>query len=388
MPGAIYAIVALILAFFGYRHDLPLTLRSALYPLVGDRIHGPIGHAIDIFAIIGTIFGVATSLGLGVLQVNSGLSYLFGIPEGTTTQIVLIIAITCLATLSVATGLEKGIRRLSEINLLLALLLMLVIITLGPTVLLLQMFVQNTGGYLSGIVDKTFNLYAYESNNWIGGWTLFYWAYWLSWSPFVGMFIARISRGRTIREFICGVLFVPSLLTFIWMTVFGNTAIDAVMHRGAMELTVIVQDDTSLTLFKFLELFPLSEMLSMIAVMMVVIFFVTSSDSSAMVIDILASGGAVDAPMWQRVFWSSLIGVVAMALMLAGGLQALQAAMIASALPFSVVLMFSVYGLLKALSLDATKKESLTQTNLAPIYAGSKNVTWQHRLNNLVHFSA
>ncbi|MGI9274930.1 MAG: BCCT family transporter [Endozoicomonas sp.] len=382
---AIYAIVALILAFFGYRHDLPLTMRSALYPIIGDRIHGPIGHAIDIFAIIGTVCGVATSLGLGVMQVNSGLNYLFDIPVGTGTQVVLIIAITALATLSVATGLDKGIRRLSEANLLLALLLMLLIITLGPTVLLLQMFVQNTGGYLSDIVNKTFNLYAYESNNWIGGWTLFYWAFWLSWSPFVGMFIARISKGRTIREFITGVLFVPSFLTFIWMTVFGNTAIDAIMNLGANELSTIVHQDTSLTLFKFLELFPFSEALSLIAILMVVIFFVTSSDSSAMVIDILASGGATNAPMWQRTFWSSMIGVVAMALMLAGGLQALQAAMIASALPFSIILMFSTYGLLKALAIDTAKKESLVQTNLAPSF-GHKPIPWQSRLNNLVHF--
>ena len=383
---AIYAIVALILAFFGYRHDLPLTLRSALYPIVGEKIHGPIGHTIDVFAIIGTIFGVATSMGLGVMQVNSGLNYLFGLPEGTATQIILIIGITCLATISVATGLEKGIRRLSEVNLLLALLLMVVIILFGPTVLLLQMFVQNTGGYLSGIVDKTFNLYAYESNNWIGGWTVFYWAYWLSWSPFVGMFIARISRGRTIREFIVGVLFVPSLLTFIWMTVFGNTAIDAIMHQGASALSDTVQSDTSLALFQFLELFPFSAFLSLVAVLMVVVFFVTSCDSSAMVIDILASGGATDAPMWQRVFWSAMIGVVAMALMLAGGLQALQAAMIASALPFGIILMFSVYGLLKALAIDVVKKESLSQTNLAPASSGQKQIAWQQRLTNLVHF--
>ncbi|MCH9690697.1 MAG: choline BCCT transporter BetT [Gammaproteobacteria bacterium] len=383
---AIYAIVALILAFFTYRHDLPLTLRSALYPLIGDRIHGPIGDSVDIFAVIGTIFGVATSMGLGVMQINSGLGYLFDIPVGTSTQVILIIAITCLATLSVATGLEKGIRRLSEANLLLALILLLVVMTLGPTVLLLQTLVQNTGSYLSNIVDKTFNLYAYKSNNWLGGWTLFYWAYWLSWSPFVGMFIARISRGRTIREFIVGVLLVPSLLTFIWMTVFGNTAIDAILHHGATELSATVQNNASLALFKFLEMFPFSGLLSLIAILMVVIFFVTSADSSAMVIDILASGGATETPLWQRVFWSVTIGVVAMALMLAGGLQALQAAMIASALPFMVVLIFAIYGLLKALALDVAKKESLTQTNLAPATSENKHIAWQHRLSNLIRF--
>ena len=382
---AIYAIVALILAYFGYRHDLPLTLRSALYPIIGDKIYGRIGDAIDIFAIIGTVFGVATSLGLGVMQINSGLNYLFDLPVSPMTQIVLIISITALATLSVATGLEKGIRLLSEANLLLALMLMVLIVSLGPTVLLLQMFVQNTGGYLSGIVDKTFNLYAYEGNDWIGGWTLFYWAFWLSWSPFVGMFIARISKGRTIREFVTGVLFVPSGLTFLWMTVFGNTAINAIMNDTAGELATVVQNDASLALFSFLELFPFSNLLSLIAVLMIVIFFVTSSDSSAMVIDMLASGGKDHTPLWQRVFWSVLIGVVAMSLMLASGLQALQAAMIASALPFSFILMISTYGLLRALAIDATKKESLTQTNLAPSMS-HKPVPWQNRLNNLVHF--
>ena len=382
---AIYAIVALILAFFGYRHELPLTLRSALYPMIGDKIYGVIGDAIDIFAIIGTVFGVAVALGLGVMQVNSGLNYLFSVPVSTLTQIILIISITALATLSVATGLDKGIRRLSEANLILALMLMVLIICLGPTVLLLQMLVQNTGGYLSGIVDKTFNLYAYEGSEWIGGWTLFYWAFWLSWSPFVGMFIARISKGRTIREFVTGVLFVPSGLTFLWMTVFGNTAINAIMNDAAGDLANVVQHDASLALFSFLELFPFSNFLSFIAVLMIVIFFVTSSDSSAMVIDMLASGGHEHPPLWQRVFWSVLIGAVAMALMLAGGLQALQAAMIASALPFSFILIISAYGLLRALAVDATKKESLNQTNLAPSMS-QKPVSWQTRLNNLVHF--
>ena len=363
---AIYAIVALILAFFGYRHGLPLTLRSALYPVIGDKIHGPIGHAVDIFAILGTVSGVATGLGLGVSQISAGLNYLFGFPITPLNQIILIVAITALATLSVATGLDKGIRRLSEANLLLALLLLIMITCLGPTVLLLQMLVQNTGSYLSDIVYKTFNLYAYEPTDWIGGWTLFYWAFWLSWSPFVGMFIARISKGRTIREFITGVLFVPTGLTFIWMTVFGNTAIDQIMNHNATELGAVIQQDVSLALFKFLEFFPFSNVLSFVAVIMLVVFFVTSSDSSAMVIDMLASGGDNKAPVWQRVFWSCVIGAVALALMLAGGLKALQAATIASALPFSIVLLMSTYGLIKALNIDATKKESLAQTTLNP----------------------
>ena len=382
---AIYAIVALILAFFGYRHNLPLTLRSALYPMIGDRIYGIPGHAIDVFAILGTIFGVATALGYGVLQVNSGLNYLTGVDISTQTQVVLIVVITALATISVATGLDKGIRRLSEANLLLALMLLVMVVLLGPTVLLLQMFVQNTGAYLSDIVGKTFNLYAYEPTDWLGGWTLFYWAWWLSWSPFVGMFIARISRGRTIREFVTGVLFVPTGLTLIWMTAFGNTAINMIMNRGMAELGQAVQTDVPVALFRFLEYFPFSTALSMIATAMVVIFFVTSSDSSAMVVDMLASGGNSKTPIWQRVFWSVLIGVVAMVLLLAGGLQALQTVTIASALPFSIVLLVSAYGLLKALAVDAAKRASLEKTTLTP-KVGHKPIPWQNRLATMVSF--
>lgn len=382
---AIYAIVALILAFFGYRHNLPLTLRSALYPVLGDRIYGVPGHIIDVFAILGTIFGVATALGYGVLQVNSGLNYLFGFEIDTQTQVILIVIITALATISVATGLDKGIRRLSEANLLLALMLLVMVVLLGPTVLLLQMFVQNTGGYLSDIVNKTFNLYAYEPTEWLGGWTLFYWAWWLSWSPFVGMFIARISRGRTIREFVTGVLFVPTGLTLIWMTAFGNTAIDMIMNQGRSSLGQAVKTDVSVALFKFLEYFPFSHVLSMISIIMVVIFFVTSSDSSAMVVDMLASGGNSKTPVWQRVFWSSLIGIVAMVLLLAGGLQALQTVTIASALPFSIVLLVSAYGLLKALAVDAAKRASLERTILTP-KVGHKPIPWQSRLATMISY--
>lgn len=382
---AIYAIVALMLAFFGYRHHLPLTLRSALYPIIGERIYGIPGHTIDVFAILGTIFGMATALGYGVLQVNSGLHYLFDVGITTRAQVLLMVVITALATISVATGLEKGVRRLSEANLLLALMLLVMVVLLGPTVLLLQMFVQNTGGYLSDIVGKTFNLYAYEPTEWLGGWTLFYWAWWLSWSPFVGMFIARISRGRTIREFITGVLFVPTGLTLIWMTAFGNTAIDMIMNQGRVELGQTVATDVPVALFLFLEYFPFSNVLSVIAIIMVVIFFVTSSDSSAMVVDMLASGGNSKTPVWQRVFWSGLIGVVAIVLVLTGGLQALQTVTIASALPFAVVLLVAAYGLLKALAVDAAKRESLEKTTLTP-KVGHKPIPWQNRLATMVSF--
>ncbi len=382
---AIYAMVALILAFFGYRHHLPLTLRSALYPIIGERIYGMVGHTIDIFAILGTIFGVATALGYGVLQVNSGLSYLFDVAVSIRVQVMLIIAIMALTTVSIATGLDKGIRRLSEANLLLAMMLLIMVVLLGPTVLLLQMLIQNTGGYLSDIVGKTFNLYAYEPTDWLGGWTLFYWAWWLSWSPFVGMFIARISRGRTIREFVTGVLLVPTGLTLVWLTAFGNTAIEMIAHQGVTDLGQTVASNIPIALFNFLEYFPFSNLLSMIAMAMVVIFFITSADSSAVVVDMLACGGNSKTPTWQRVFWSALIGSVALVMLLAGGLRALQTITIATALPFSMILLVSAYGLLKALAVDATKKASLAKTTLTP-KVGHNPIPWQNRLATLVCF--
>jgi len=380
---AIYAVVALVLAFFSYRHGLPLTLRSALYPLIGNRIHGPIGHAVDIFAILGTVLGVATSLGLGVAQINSGLNHLFGVPVGVTTQIILII-ITCgLATISVASGLDKGIRILSETNLVLAAVLLLFVLVVGPTVFLLQTFVQNTGAYLSDIVNKTFNLYAYEPTDWIGGWTLFYWGWWIAWSPFVGMFIARISRGRTIREFVTGVLLVPAGFTLFWMTVFGDTAIHMILVDKVQGFAEVVDADSSLALFAFLEQLPWSGLLSIIAIAMVAVFFVTSADSGALVVDLLASGGSDRTPVWQRIFWSLLMGAVAIALLLADGLKALQTATIASALPFSVILLLSLWGLFKALKLDATKRgiryQSLTLSR--PARGGQ---SWERRLRNMV----
>jgi choline/glycine/proline betaine transport protein len=353
--------------------------------LIGERIHGPIGHAVDIFAILGTVFGVATSLGYGVLQINSGFHHLFGLPVGTMVQIGLIVAITALATLSVVTGLDKGIRRLSELNLALAAILLLLVLVLGPTVYLLQAFVQNTGSYLSEIVSKTFNLYAYEPTDWLGGWTLLYWGWWMSWSPFVGMFIARVSRGRTIRQFISGVLFVPAGFTLLWMTVFGNGAIHMIMQQGLTSLAETVGQDSSLALFAFLEQFPFSSVLSMLAVLMVVVFFVTSADSGSLVVDMLASGGSNHTPLWQRIFWASSIGVVAIALLLADGLSALQTATIASALPFSVILLASMWGLLKALHLDATKRVLRHQTSGHTRQARSPG-GWQRRLRNMVMF--
>ncbi|AUL47496.1 choline transporter [Bordetella trematum] len=379
---AIYAVVALILAYFAYRHGLPLTLRSALYPILGDRIFGPIGHAVDIFAIIGTVLGVATSLGLGVTQINAGLNFLFDVPISIPVQVILIVVACGLATLSAASGVDKGIRILSEANMVLAVLLVLFVLLLGPTVFLLQAFVENVGVYLSGIVGRTFNLYAYDQTDWIGGWTLFYWGWWIAWSPFVGVFIARISRGRSIRQFIGGMLLVPSGFTFFWMTVFGDTAIYQILTGSAPGLGDAVRSDSTLALFVFLENFPWTSMLSAFCVLMVLIFFVTSADTGALVVDMLASG-VDDAPVWQRVFWSILMGALAIALLLADGLQALQTATIASALPFSVIILVALYGLLKALRLDSAKRRlRYRQTSRGAVRAQPES--WQRRIRNMV----
>jgi len=380
---SIYAIVALILAYFSFRHGLPLTLRSALYPMLGDRIYGPIGHAVDVFAIIGTVFGVATSLGVGVAQINTGLNYLFGIPVGVSVQVLLIILACGLATISAASGLNKGIKILSELNMILAILLMLFVMLVGPTVFLLQTFVENTGVYLSGMVSRTFNLYAYSPNDWIGGWTVFYWGWWISWSPFVGVFIARISRGRSIRQFVGGVLLMPTGFTFMWMTVFGDTAIHMIMSEGMSDLAETVSNDATVALFVFLEQLPWSALMCTIAVAMVLVFFVTSADSGALVVDQLASGGAENPPVWQRIFWSVLMGAVAIVLLMADGLSALQTATIATALPFSVVLLFSIWGLFKALKLDSMKRQ-LRSRSLSRGSASVSAESWQQRLRNMV----
>lgn len=378
---AMYAIVALILAYFAFRHDLPLTMRSSLYPLIGDKIYGPVGATIDVFAVLGTVCGVATSLGLGVLQINSGLNYLFDVPVSATVQVILVVVTTILATVSVILGLDVGIKRLSEINIGLAVILLLGILAIGPTVYLLQAFMQNTGAYLSDLVYKTFNLYTYNPTDWIGGWTIFYWGWWLSWAPFVGLFIARISRGRTIREFVIGAMMGPTLFTLFWMTVFGNSGIDLILNQGIASLGAAVQADSSVALFKFLENFPASSILSFVAVIMIMVFFVTSADSGALVVNTLCAHGNDNTPALQRSIWTTFIGLIAIVLLLAGGLSSLQTAAIASALPFSVGLLFAMWGFWRALSLDVKKRDAmLFQSTAAP------SISWQERLNNLLAY--
>lgn len=382
---AIYAVVALILAYFSFRHNLPLTLRSALYPLIGERIYGWPGHIVDIFAVISTIFGVATSLGLGASQINSGLAYLFDIEVNNTNQIMLMAGIIFIAVISVVSGLDKGVRRLSEANMILAISLLVFVLVLGPTVFLLKAYLQNTGAYLSDIVRNTFNLFVYDKSDWIGGWTIFYWGWWLAWAPFVGLFIARISRGRTIREFVFGVLLLPTAFTLFWMTVFGNSAIELVFDQNQVQLGEMVSENSSVALFVFLEHFPFPEFLAFIAILMVVIFFVTSCDSGALVVDMLCSYGNNNTPVWQRIYWAVSVGVVAAILLAAGGLNSLQTMTIAAALPFAVILLIAIVGLMKALRVEAYKRESL-QMNVVATQPELHSEGWKGRLENIVNY--
>ncbi len=379
---AIYAVVGLSLAYFGFRHNLPLTIRSALYPIIGDKIYGPIGHIVDIFAVLGTMFGVATSLGLGVLQINAGLNYLFDMPESIVVQVSIISGITVLATASVVAGLDAGIKRLSELNLTLAIILLLFVLIAGPTLFLFQSLVQNTGTYLNELVTRTFNIYAYDPTDWLGSWTLFYWGWWIAWSPFVGMFIARVSRGRSIREFVLGVLFVPVGFTFMWMTFFGGAAISMEMGELSGTIASAVNANVSTALFVLFEQMPFSMLVSGIATILVVTFFVTSSDSGSLVIDIITSGGHPNPPVWQRIFWAVTEGLVAAVLLLAGGLAALQTAAITGALPFSIIMLVMCYGLFKGLRNEGFKRRALDLQIPLSINPGHK-ANWRQRLRNM-----
>lgn len=349
---AIYALVGLTLAYFAHRKGLPLTLRSGLYPLLGKRIHGPIGDAVDAFAIWGTVFGIATSLGFGVAQINSGLNYLVGLPVGPGVQVGLIALVMGAALVSVLTGLDRGVRRLSELNLVLAVSLMVFVLAVGPTGFLFKAVFQNLGLYLDEFFVRTFNQYAYEPRGWMANWTLFYWAWWIAWSPFVGMFIARISRGRTVREFILGVLLVPAGFTFVWMTVFGNSAIALDMGGAAGAISAAVEADLSTAIFRFFEFLPGTAITSTLAVLLVSVFFITSADSGSLVIDTIASGGADETPRWQRVYWCSIEGLAAALLLLAGGLGALQAATLVAALPFTAIMIALAFGLVRQMNAD------------------------------------
>ncbi len=348
-PWAIYAIVGLSLAFFAFNKGLPLSIRSVFYPLLGERIYGPIGNIIDIMATVATLFGVATSLGLGVQQVNAGLHHLFGVPQSVFVQMILIVCITAVATWSVIRGIDGGIKLLSQINVYLAAGLMLFVLLMGPTLFIMKALMENIGFYIQNLPQLATWNETYEATDWQQAWTIFYWGWWISWSPFVGMFIARVSYGRTVGEFIKGVLLVPTFITFVWITVFGNSAINIEMF-GAGDIAKAVQENVPVSLFKLLEHYPLQSVSSMLAVVVVITFFVTSSDSGSLVIDIITAGGNTEPPVIQRIFWAILEGVVAAVLLYGGGLVALQTAAVATGLPFSVILLGMCVSLHKGLA--------------------------------------
>lgn len=337
-PWAIYAIVALSLAFFTFNNGLPLTLRSAFYPLLGDRVWGWPGHVIDTLAVFSTLFGLATSLGFGTEQALAGFNFLFGWGTGNTAKVVLIAIITAMATISVIRGLDGGVKILSEINIGLAMLLLVFVIIVGPTAEIFKTIFSGGVAYAKEIIPLS-NPFGREDSNFTQGWTAFYWAWWISWSPFVGMFIARVSRGRTVREFIACVIIIPMLVGVVWMGAFGGTAVSQVMVDASAPVQAAAQE---LKLFVMLKQLPLASITSLLGIMLVLVFFVTSSDSGSLVIDTITAGGKTDAPVTQRVFWCTFEGVVAATLLIVGGsqaLNALQAMAVSTGFPFTIVLL-------------------------------------------------
>jgi len=352
----LYALMALALAYFAYNRGLPLTVRSTFYPLLGERIHGRAGDVIDVLAAVATLFGLATSLGLGAQQVNAGFAHLFDfIPQSTMVQVLLIALITGMATISVVLGVDKGIRRLSQINVVIAGLLLFFVLLAGPTRYLLDTLVQNLGIYLQQLPRLSFETEAYTQTEWQHGWTLFYWAWWIAWSPFVGIFVARVSRGRTVREFIAAILVVPTLATFVWLTVFGNAALHVELFGGG-GLVEAVKADVAVATFQLLETFPLTSVTVALAVCIVITFFVTSSDSASLVVDIITAGGHLDPPRIQRIFWATMEGVIAAVLLLGGGLLALQTAVVTTGLPFALVLLLLSFSLVRGMGQDHPRK--------------------------------
>ena len=394
---SIYIIIAAALAYFSFRHGLPLSIRSSLYPLIGRHIYGTAGNIVDILAVFGTLFGLATSLGLGIMQINAGLERLGLMTISTTNQVLLIVVITITATVSAATGLERGIRRLSELNLSLAGLLLLFVLLTGPTIFLISSFIGNVGRYASNLVDLTFRTDAFIGLEWQKSWTMFYWAWWISWSPFVGMFIARISRGRTLREFIGGVILVPATLTFFWLTVFGGTALHMELFDG-IPLAAATQANLSTAIFVMLEELPLALLSSALAVVVVTIFFVTSADSGALVIDTISSGDHPERSSYQRIGWAFAVGAVAAVLLVTGGLAALQTAAIVMAVPFSMVMVLVCIGLTKGLRAEvatvdpfttmARRIERLAQYRPFPFRASLTPVAASNPLEVRRHFSS
>ncbi len=346
-PWGIYALVSLALAFFTFNRGLPLTMRSVFYPILGDRIYGFWGNLIDTIAVIATLFGLASSLGFGVKQVSAGMNFLFGTSDTTAFQVILIAVITGFATMSVIAGLDGGVKRLSQLNLGLGAMFLLFVLIVGPTVFIIGTFLESTGSYLQALPSLSTWTESLSGTSWQNGWTVFYWGWWISWAPFVGMFIARVSKGRTIREFVIGVVLVPSLLSFLWMSTFGGAALKTQID-GTRDVAAAVNENVATALFDLLQAFPLTTLTSLVGIILVVSFFVTSSDSGSLVVDHLTSGGKLESPVPQRVFWAIMEGTIAAILLIGGGLLALQSAAVASGALFACVLLVSIYSMRKA----------------------------------------
>ncbi len=350
-PWAVYAIVALSLAFFSFNKNMPLTIRSAFFPLLRDKVWGWPGHIIDILAVVATIFGLATSLGFGAQQAAAGLSYLFGVSDGINVQMAIIVGVTAVALISVLRGLDGGVKVLSNINMSLAGILLFFIIFAGPTMTVIETLWVTSSSYVGNIFQLS-NPFGREDEAWFQGWTVFYWAWWISWSPFVGMFIARVSRGRTVREFVTAVLIIPTVITIVWMSAFGGTALEQIQN-GIGALAANGLTDVPLAMFQMFENLPLTGIISFVGIILVLVFFVTSSDSGSLVIDSITAGGKTDAPTAQRVFWVVMEGAIAAALIFGGGedaLGAIQATAISAGLPFTAILLVMTWGLLKGLT--------------------------------------
>lgn len=374
-PWAIYVIVGLSLSYFAYRKKLPLTIRSSLYPVIGERIYGPIGHTADVLAVFGTVFGLATSLGLGAQQMNTGLNLMFGISVSESNQLLLIAIVTLIATISVASGVGRGIRIISELNLWLSIILLVFFLVFGPTRYLLLSLLQNIGDYMAAVIPLSLWTDANKDTGWQDNWTTFYWGWWIAWSPFVGIFIARISKGRTIREFVLGVLLVPTLLAFVWLTLLGGTAIhmelfhtvtneagEVIAAIGQAGIAEAVKQDLTVALyttFEKMDVGVIGTLASGAATLLVATYFITSSDSATLVVNTILSIGDEEPPLIPRIFWGIGEGFVAAVLLIAGGLPALQTASITAALPFSIIILIMIYGLVKALGEEkATVKPS------------------------------
>ncbi|MGC6388957.1 choline transporter [Ewingella sp. S1.OA.A_B6] len=387
---AMYALMGIALAYFSYRYNLPLTIRSALYPIFGKRIYGPIGHTVDIAAVVGTIFGIATTLGIGVVQLNYGLKVLFQIPENLTVQASLILLSVVMATVSVTSGVNKGIRILSELNVLLAVGLILFLLFFGNTEFLLNALVLNIGDYINRFMGMTLNTFAFDRpTEWMNSWTLFFWAWWVAWSPFVGLFLARISRGRTIRQFVLGTLIIPFVFTLLWLSIFGNSALYQIIH-GNLDFANEVIAHPERGVYSLLAQYPGFTLSASVATITGLLFYVTSADSGSLVLGNFTSKLVDinnDAPNWLRIFWSLTIGILTLGMLMTDGISALQNATVIMGLPFSFVIFFIMAGLYKSLRLEDFRRAS-TQQSLAPMptSGGDAVLNWKQRLSRVMNY--